>query len=274
MSLREKHPYISVPKGSGMGNVLKIFISYLSVDESTKIKNNLNYILGDFSSILDKKHIYNEDIDNPYIEVPFNWRFLVLHEEVEQKHHYNLSYNTNDPYKSDIFKDNVYIDLNYDRSFLCDRVFNRISSAFDKLIWNSIILDEVKKITNLINENTLGITVRTWNAQHEQQINVNREYNKEKYVSAIKSFINDTELKIQTVFLSVDNDNAYSEYCELLKNYNVIIYKKPENITRLQYGCIKMLVLSKCKYLVGNRISSFTEMIVWLAKFKQTLSLV
>jgi len=50
----------------GIGNILKGFITWLSLDENTKVKDNKTYKLGDYSSILHSKHILNEEIDKQY----------------------------------------------------------------------------------------------------------------------------------------------------------------------------------------------------------------
>jgi hypothetical protein len=137
--------------------------------------------------------------------------------------------------------------------------------VIQSLVFKPIIYNEINKY-NIDFEKTLGISVRTWTASHEY--NINRKYSFEIY----KNAINDVLAKnpsINTIVLSLDNEIVESEYRELLKNYpNIIIYRET-NVNHLQYVIIKMLLLSKCGYFICNRISTFSELVFWFSECKQ-----
>jgi hypothetical protein len=78
--------------------------------------------------------------------------------------------------------------------------------------------------------------------------------------------------KINTIVLSIDNDSLELEeqYTGFLQtNYphiNIIVYRECEhNVNHLQYVIIKMLLLSKCGSFIGNRISTFSELVFWFS---------
>lgn len=260
------HKYIEVRNSVGIGNILKGFITYLSLDEYTKIKDNKTYSLGDYSSILDVKHIFNPAVDEHIYKPAFTWRFLILHSESEQKHIPD-NFSTIDLPPNNVFKHDTFIDSNYNRSLICDKVFNRIISAIRKIQWHSDILNEVNKVSCQFKKNVLGVSVRSWTAKHEH--NIKRLYNKQTYINTITDVVSNQTNNIHTIFLSVDNPVLYDEYIRDLKNYNVIIYNPPTHFTELQYVCVKLLLLSKCQFLIGNRISTFTEMSFWLSECTQ-----
>lgn len=235
----------------------------MSINKNTKIKDNPSYSLGVYSSILEQVHIFNKDVDKKYIP-DFTWRFLILHSEQ------SCQPNIVSPLPNDftschpIFTNKTFIDINYDRSLICDKVFNRIINTIRKIQWKSEILEEVSRYEGLLS-NALGMTVRSWTAPHEK--NIKRSYNKQTYLNLLNSVTADNS--ITTVMLSVDNHDLYPDYKNELKLFNVFVYTPPDHFTELQYVCVKLLLLSKCKYLIGNRISTFTEMSFWLSECNQ-----
>jgi beta-1,4-mannosyl-glycoprotein beta-1,4-N-acetylglucosaminyltransferase len=252
---------INVPtNAAGLGNTLKSFISWLSIDSNTKIQNNLEWIAGNYSEILDNKHIYKSG----NVKMYSHWRFIILKNEEDFQQNINeldfLDWSDYSPFISN----KVFIDLCYDRSLICDKVFNRIMKGISLIKWNNVILLEVDRFLKLMKGNVLlGVSIRTWKSSHEY--NVDRKYNKEDYINAIKSF--QEKCKICIPFISFDNLDEEKEYTQ----FNYITYKKPEHITFLQYSCIKMLILSKFNNFICNRISTFSEMVFWLSGCKQNV---
>jgi hypothetical protein len=256
--------YIKLPPTNiGIGNGLKAFITYLSLSDNVKIEDKHGYLLGDYSSILNSNHIYKGE---PNYYPKFTWRFLILN--AEEQYQKNIS----DTFMDDIilphhvFSHKVYIDLVYDKSLISEQVFQRIMRGIDKIVWSEKVITEVNKIKDDIGDNCLGISVRTWKASHEK--NIDRQYNVEDYKNAINKFI--TNKKIKNIFLSVDYNPAYIEYQELLKDYNVISYHS-HDVTELQRVCIKVLALSKCRYFIGSKSSTFTELVFWLSRCSQEI---
>jgi hypothetical protein len=197
------------------------------------------------------------------------WLILKKEEDIQRDLPYEYSnYNAvdlNNPKYTHIFTPKVTIDHYYDRTLIHDDVYFRFMKVIQSIVFKPIIYNEINKY-NIDFEKTLGISVRTWTASHEY--NINRKYSFEIY----KNAINDVLAKnpsINTIVLSLDNEIVESEYRELLKNYpNIIIYRET-NVNHLQYVIIKMLLLSKCGYFICNRISTFSELVFWFSECKQ-----
>jgi hypothetical protein len=263
---------VHVPNGAGIGNTLKGFISGLTVNPNTKIECNPIYILGNFDTVLDAKYILTEIDKQTNVIEPFSscrWLILKKEEDIQGDLPYEYSnYNAvdlNNPKYTHIFTPKVTIDHYYDRTLIHDDVYFRFMKVIQSIVFKPIIYNEINKY-NIDFEKTLGISVRTWTASHE--FNINRKYSFEIY----KNAINDVLAKnpsINTIVLSLDNEIVESEYRELLKNYpNIIIYRET-NVNHLQYVIIKMLLLSKCGYFICNRISTFSELVFWFSECKQ-----
>lgn len=262
-----------IPNCAGIGNTLKGFISGLSINENTKIEINQSYILGNFETVLDDKHILSSTDYNNFIVEPFSsWRFLILKEEEEIQQDFPNEYsdyncvNFNNQKFIHLFTPKVTIDNNYKRELINDKVYDRFMNAIKKIKFKDIIINEINKY-NFEFENTLGISVRTWKSIHEQD--VNRSYDENIYKNVISDVLSNNK-NINKVFLSVDNTDYLEEYIDFLKKFNVeiIIYKNPD-VNYLQYVIIKMLLLSKCGYFIGNRISTFSELVFWFSECKQ-----
>ena len=93
---------------------------------------------------------------------------------------------------------------------------------------------------------------------------INRTLNVQNQVNGSKMlFIPDT------YFMgSPKNNDVILEYIDYLKDYNVITYTQPSNITHLQYSAATMLIASKCDMLVCCRLSTFAECIWWFGGCK------
>ena len=70
------------------------------------------------------------------------------------------------------------------------------------------------------------------------------------------------------IVISIDNHTILDKYIELFNERNIetIVLNKTENINDIQYAIIKALVLAKCNFCIGNRISTFSELIFWFSK--------
>jgi hypothetical protein len=263
---------VHIPNGAGIGNTLKGFISGLTVSPNTKIECNPTYTLGNFDTVLDEKYILREIDKKTNIIEPFSscrWLILKNEENIQRDLPYEYSnYNSvdlNNPKFEHIFTPKVTIDHYYDRTLINDDVYFRFMKVIKSLLFKPVIYNEVNKY-NIEFEKTLGISVRTWTASHE--FNINRKYSFEIY----KNAINEVLIKnpsIDTIVLSLDNENVESQYRDLLKNYPKLIIYRETNTNHLQYVIIKMLLLSKCGYFIGNRISTFSELVFWFSECKQ-----
>jgi hypothetical protein len=258
----------------GLGNVLKGFISASAISNNVVIECNPTYIYGNYDTILDNKYIYDH-LDNKKNEYVYTCRLLVLKEEEEYQENILNEYQYSDSIGNDNlnhhFSSNKLIDWNYDEDKIYPIIKNRIINTIDKIIFKNIILNEVELLKKIMisNENeNLGISVRTWKASHEN--NINRPYDFNIYKNEILSIIEKNK-NIKNVILSFDNNNYIDDYINLfnnLKNINLFILNKKGYLNDLQFSTIKVLLLSKFDYLIGNRLSTYTELIFWFSKCK------
>jgi hypothetical protein len=276
---------IRTVKGCGIGNILKGFISFLSLNENTKMLYDNDYLLGDYQNIFDKKHIIdkNNDTSENY-SMLFSWRFLILKDEENTQPHlnnelkdFNFSIDINNYFKTkfnnqiDLFSESVAIDSFYCRKLISDNVYERIMKGIKRIEWNETIVKELNNFVCNIKFPMLGISVRTWEGSHENGVTNYRKYNFNDYKLAIEKIINNKDNIVNSIYISYDNDKVEPHFLELLKNFNVIKYKKTKFITELQYVTIKMLILSKCDLFICNRISTFSELVYWFNGCNQTV---
>lgn len=242
----------------GIGNVMKGFLSAFSVNPDTKIECNPDYTLGKYDTVLDSRHIYQDGEYEPF----YTCRLLVLRdEEDEQENIYNEFQYTNGCGNSNLnhhYSFTKLIDWNYDVSRISTRVKERILGAIDKVVFQPHILDSVNEYVSQFRPGkTLGISVRTWKANHER--NIDRPYDFQTYAEAIRQHLP----SVSTIVLSVDNEDVLPEYLELLHDRHVILLR---HNNETQNAFVKMLTLAKCDVFVGNRISTFSELVFWFSR--------
>jgi hypothetical protein len=262
---------------TGLGNVLKSFITALSMGPTNiRCRNDLWHPTN-YREILDDSHICfrGEDYGHPFTSC----RLLILASEGSEQKHLDNEFNRTNiidvavtyPDLKHLFAEKN-IDWFYDRSLISDKVFNRIMGGIEKIKWRPEVLSEVERVQANFIHPVLSINIRTWTHKYDPPNLTSRTnepgkriYNFETYKSAIEKFLPDCK----SVFISTDNDNVLPEYLELLKDYNVIIYKQREHVTHLQYSAANILLSSKCDYLVCNRLSTFSECIWWFSGCRQ-----
>jgi hypothetical protein len=261
---------IKKPLCDGIGNVMKSYITAFSVNPNSKIDCNPEYALGVYDTVLDKQHIFDTNTDCR-VEYMYTSRLLVLPEEDDVQQHIfseenyevngcgNLDYNY-------LYSFTRLIDYNYDIDKIAKRVKDRIIGTIRKIKFLPEIMDEVYKNLDepvLTYGKTLGISVRTWKCFHERDIN--RKYDSETYKNKIREVIENYP-DIEKIFISFDNHDYEEEYMDFLKEFKyktIKVLRKSENINELQHAFIKMLTLSKCDHFIGNRISTFSELVWW-----------
>ena len=267
------HIQIVIKKSNvdGLGNILKGFITACGISNDVVIECNPTYMYGNYDTILDIKHIL-DTTNCKTREYAYTSRLLVLKEEGDYQMHIPSeyeNYNGIDNCNLNHFYDsNKLIDYNYDIKKLCIQLKNRIINCINKITFKDCILNEVKIMQKMmiLNENeNLGISVRTWKASHES--NINRPYDFNVYKNEILSIIEKNK-NIKNIIFSIDNHDYKEEYINLFKSIDItfFILNKNEYLNNLQFAIIQVLILSKCDYLIGNRISTFTELIFWFSK--------
>ena len=264
--LLEKPWVIRQTSCDGIGNVMKGYISALSVNASSLIHCNPDYCLGRYDTALSPQHIFNTtDWEGGNLETFYTCRLLILKEEEEDQPFLPSDYNhrpftTGNPALEHFYSRDTVIDWNYNS----DRVAASVRTRIDKVVRSIVFLPEVhalveERLTGL-SKKVLGISVRTWKAPHEK--NVHRAYDSEVYKRAIE-----TRLPfVDSVVISVDSTEELDLYITWLagKGKEVRILEwTSEDPTREAFA--KMLALAQCDYVVGARLSTFLELVYWFS---------
>ena len=242
----------------------------MRIYENVKIEENPHNMHGRLSNILNKKHIYNGDDSNNYDVEPvgFTWRLAITNDEEKNKKQKNISSEFDGHYcGGNIFAEKTFIDHCYDETKINKEIKEDFIKTFKKLSFTKELCEKVNEY-EIKYENTLGISVRTWQAEHEG--NSYRPYNYETYEKAIrKELLNE---KIDTIFFSYDNEKFKEEYIKLFSEYpkvKILMRDKKEEEDKVLYVMLNCILLSKCGTLIFNRISTFSEIAYWLGECKQ-----
>jgi hypothetical protein len=260
---------------SGLCNFLKSFVTALSIGETNILPRINHWFDADCREIFDDSLICHGS--HEFGESFISARFLILKsEESEQPDLINDAkvlgrkpdiINQNIAH---LFSENLTIDWFYDRSLICDKVYNRIQTGIKKIKWKNEVLSEVDRVSKQFEYPLLTIQIRTWKHKFdppnctEIRDGVIRDYNFETYKNAIDKFLP----KAKTIFLTCDKDSVLPEYFDYLKDYNVITYIKPDHITQMQYSAATMLLGAKSDMLVCSRLSTFAECMWWFGGCK------
>ena len=261
---------------SGLCNVLKSFVTALSVGEANVLPNLQIHFDADHREIFDDSLICHRP--DEFGESFISARLLILKSEEEEQP--NL---INDGSvlgrKPDIVNEKLAplfskntIDWFYDRKLISDKVYNRIQSGIEKVKWRPEVLSEVERVSKDFEGPVLSIQIRTWTHQFDPpnctsiRDGVIRDYNFETYRKAIDKFLPTA----RTVFLTSDREDVLQEYIDYLKDYDVkvVTYVHPPEITQLQYSAASMLLGAKSDMLVCNRLSTFAECMWWFGGCK------
>jgi len=258
------------PICDGIGNVIKSYITAYSVNNNSKIDCNPDYSLGVYDTVIDDCHIYHEtsDIKPNYM---YTSRLLVLPEEEEEQSHIfsEENYEVNGCGNLDfnyLYSFRRLIDYNYDPARICQRVKNRILKTIEKIHFLPFVENKVLEKNIQESNDILAISIRTWKCFHEK--NIHRKYDSETYKETIKQVVL-TE-NPESILISFDNHDYEEEYMSFLKDFNIpiTVLRKDADTNELQHAFIKMLSLSKCRYYIGNRISTFSELVWWFSECK------
>jgi hypothetical protein len=250
--------------GLGLGNILKCLISSLRINDDTVIMCHPEYIYGTYDTVLDSRFIYT-DTATKWCEKVSTCRLLLFkHEEqIQQNIPSDERYfgGLGNPLFHSLFSFSHQIDWNYDPSKIHPAVQYSFFNALDKIIFLPIIHDEVAAFLSSVQQPFLGVSVRTWKASHES--NLNRPYESDTYMKMICDV--SAEHQLNQIVLSIDNEEFLEPYVTLP---NVIVIRKPVHFNALQYAAFKMLVLSHSAHFIGTRTSTFTELVFWFSHHK------
>jgi len=253
----------------GIGNIIKCLISALSVNPDTVIQCYPDYQYGAFDTILDDRFIFKGQ-GAKELEKVYTCRLLVLRYEEEYQQdipseEWYLG-GLENPRFHYLFSFTKRIDWNYDASLVDDRVKHRIFRLIDSIRFTDIVYHEVNRIASQLDGlRTLGVSIRTWKASHEH--NIDRPYEFGWYCEMMERALNEKK-DTTTVVLSIDNVTflePYLEWCSA-RGLRVLVLDKLSYWNDIQYAIIKVLVLARCAAFIGNRKSTFTELVFWFGK--------
>jgi hypothetical protein len=256
----------------GIGNILKGYVSALSINDNSVIECNPQYMYGNYDSILEDKHIYKDQ--GQKIERAKTCRLLILKEEEPFQQHTHTGCQDysgiDNPFLNNFFCPTL-IDWNFNPEKIHPIVRNRILKNFDKIKFKPIITEFVDKYCeNFSDKKVLGISIRTWKGAHENLSQT--PYNFEAYITKIKDILL-IHNNVNKIILSIDNHNYFNEYEKFFNELNIpyeLLNKSPD-INPLQYAIIKAFILSKCNIVIGSQYSTYTELIMWLSRFNSII---
>lgn len=260
--------------GDGIGNLMKGYISALSINKNAKFDlSPLDNKYGLIQSVMSDIHIYDKVRDSHFIQEKFNTcRLMVLKEEEGLQSNLVNEFKGNDYGGNSklirYFAKNCLIDWFYEPSLVNEVVRNRILGVISQIKFKDDIYERVNQLKSRIQHPSLAVSVRTWKAAHES--NVKREYNPEVYKKAINEVLSSNP-EIKTVVLSVDQDSSFLEYQMMFKSHPVLSLRHDETANMIEGSVISFLVMSSCNFLVCNRISTFSELIYWYSGCKQSV---
>ena len=295
------------PIPTGIGNIFISLINALSIHDNTKILADDMEGVEDmlhpdqlyWREVETVKHEDNlrhpllrvEDCKGigPNVIVINNFRILLMIEELKQGNipnnvkealvgHCDNTYamSTNNVLFP-LFSSNIHLTTVFDRSLIPDAAAHRILSGVRKVRFHSKILNIVDDITDRLHGPTLGVTIRTGLGEHE--VKQMRTYKRDWYFIEIENTLRQSP-QIKSVIMSCDNAIELEYYradfaSHLRKNYNVSthFFSDFQSFTPIvnfhQKGLIKMLVLAKTNYIIGDTRSSFLSAIYWFGRLRQ-----
>jgi hypothetical protein len=255
--------FVSKTSTDGLGNVLKAYISILSINPRSYIVCNPDFMYGAYDTLLAPKHIFDFSDPSPAIW-HYGWRLCVLHEETKQQRHCSNECDKwpgfDNPYFLRHFSPRVHIDHTYNAQRISAPVKERILSAIAQLRFLPPVLEQANAWRQEIgDEPALAVAVRTWKAKHEH--NVDRNYSQSAYRKAIAANL----AGLSTVVLSADTDDTLDEYARWLAAFSVRVVKlhQAPHMNALQSAASKMLAFAHCSRLVAAWLSTYTELIWW-----------
>ena len=262
----------------GIGNIFKCLISALSINDDVKIVCVPEYMYGAYDTILDDRFIFNPtQITTKELIRIYTCRFLLLYYEEDIQQDLPNEEVTMDPIHPTLFhwyfSKRKKIDWYYDPSLVHPQIRDRILGSMDKIRWKPIVMETVdlwhKAFSSRV---SLGLSIRTWTASHE--INIARPYSSDVYKEKIEQVLSEHP-EIETIVISIDQPNQLHGYITYLSmKYpacSIVILSHLSHLNPIQYAVTKAFTLSRCNYFIGNRISTFSELVYWFGRCKSVV---
>ena len=262
----------------GIGNVVKGFLSALSVNPRSYVQVVPGYRLGRYDLALAPEHVWDPvrplGLEGEDHETLYTCRLLILQsEEWEQPllaNEYNHPpFTTGNPRLEHFYSGRSAIDWHYDSSRLAGDVASRIDRAVASVRFLPTVHELVRNaLASVVSSPDgrgggplIGVSVRTWKAPHEQ--GVHRAYDPAVYRAALEPLLPGSA----GVLLSVDCEEETEAFVEWLRprtpRLRVLEWGKDVDATREAFA--KMLSLARCDVVVGARLSTFLELVFWFS---------
>lgn len=264
---------------TGIGNVLSGFLSLKSLHPNTRIENFYPAVLGNYSLILDERHIFDKSqFSNVTVEYFTTYRLLVLEEEEQYfsadfKERYMLSSfmrNPSNPRIVVLFSDNIAIDNMYNPSIIPLPIRQRIVRAVRQVHFTDEIEELVNAAVSRLERPILGVTIRSWTAPHEKDEVIGRSYNASAYMHAIRSAIEIYQPR--SLLVAFDNPDIAPLYeSSLFSTLPITAYSffsPTVDVHPLTKAAVELLSLAECEYVLGSRESSFLQAVFWFGKLR------
>ena len=258
----------------GIGNILKCLITALSINDDVKIRCIPEYMYGQYDTILENQWIEDPTVHTTKEIVPImTCRFNLLYTEEDIQEDLPNEETSIDPIHPTLFhwyfSRRKRIDWWYEPSRVHPLVRDRILASLDKIKWKPIVKETTDRWHQAFASNvSLGISIRTWTASHERD--VNRPYSSDVYKGMIARVMEEHP-EIQTFVLSVDRVATHlEEYVIYLSTMypsrSIVVLSALPSLNPIQYAVTKAFTLARCHFVIGNRISTFTELIYWFGR--------
>lgn len=261
---------VAANRGDGIGNVLKGYISALAVDPHAKVIPSSVGLYGQFEEILDERHIAHR-VEGP-VELFYTCRFLVLASEDGDQANIVNEFQNNDrggnPRLAPLFSTKC-IDWPRASDRISPVIEARLLRTIESLRFRPELTEEVDRVCAGLEGPMLGVSVRTWAAKHES--GVDRPYDPSIYVAAIERMLR-AHPEIRTVLISPDRDDVtlpVNVGDRRVVYANALVTGSP-----IQQSMKMILLLSRCAAYIGNRLSTFAEMVYWLGGRRQAIEVV
>lgn len=120
---------------------------------------------------------------------------------------------------------------------------------------------------------SLALSLRTWSSDRYTEVSLGRTYHKARYDELLNHVLSLGTM--ETIFISCDQDAALNNFVQGIDSkYNIVrIDNAPEikgmSLTESSY--VKMRIMSFCGYLIGDKISTFVELVWWFSECQQKL---
>ena len=292
---------VYIPGGSptGLGNMLKGLVSFLSVHPNTKLENGEDRLLGNYSTVFDSDliHFPEDRLVNgdAQVELVTTYKFLFLREfadSIDTSYHNTDS--TSAPYLVDnprlvsAFSPTLSIDQIFNRSLLPTPVVRKILSVIrNRIKFQPKILQIVNDITDSMIHPSLGVSVRSWKGVHETSygdsrtmpidVHLAEQFSEDTYKRLISAVIH--EHGIRSVFISYDSpvvEISFREYIQALRGDGIQVLSYGgdtvlNELSSLQVSAVNMLALSNTNVLIGDNHSTFVELVYWFGECKQVV---